>query len=139
MKLVADSPLRVGWLPWQFAPGDWRLVVAVKATVELVREGTARLADEQAFVTGDLFWDDDVERSVRYDGDLALTKPQGEVWLTGTVRTPEPVRELACSARVGDVAMRFSVIGDRWWRSDGGQTEPAPFSEMPLCWERCFG
>lgn len=139
MKLVDDSPLRVGWLPWQFAPGDWRLVVAVKATVELTREGVAALAEEQDFVTGDLFWDDDVERSVRYDGDLALAKPQGEVWVTGAVRTSEPVRELACSARVGDVAMRFSVIGDRWWRPDGGQTEPAPFTEMPLCWERCFG
>ncbi|HJL20073.1 MAG TPA: DUF2169 domain-containing protein [Sandaracinaceae bacterium LLY-WYZ-13_1] len=139
MKLVADSPLRVGWLPWQFVPGDWRLVVAVKATVELPREGVATLAEEQAFVTGDMFWDDDPERSLRYAEDLALIKPRGEVWLTGTVHTSEPVRELSCLARVGDVQMRFSVVGDRWWRSDGGQTEPEPFTEMPLCWERCFG
>jgi len=139
VKLVSDSPLRVGWLPWQFSPGDWRLVVAVKATVELPREGVASLAEEQAFVTGDLFWDDDPERSLAYAEDLALIKPRGEVWITGTVRAPEPVRELSCLARVGDVQVRFSVVGDRWWRADGGQTEPEPFTEMPLCWERCFG
>ena len=139
MKLIDDSPLRAGWLPWRFGPGDWRLVVAAKATFELPREGVCTLADEQAFVTGDAFWEDDPERSVRYDGDLALVKPQGEAWLTGTLRAAEPVRELACAARVGDVDMRFSVVGDRWWRPDGGMSPPEPFTEMPLAWERCFG
>ena len=139
MKLVTDTPLRVGWMPWCFGPGDWRLVVAAKATVELPREGIARLAEEQAFLTGDMFWEDDPERSLRYAEDLALLKPQGETWVSGTLRTAEPITELACLARVGDVEMRFDVIGDRWWREDGGQTAPVPFTEMPLCWERCFG
>ena len=139
MKLVSDTPLRAGWLPWRFGPNEWRLVVAVKATITLPRDGVASLADEQVFVTGDEFWEDDPERSLRYAEDLALVKPQGEVWLTGTLRTLEPVQQLACYARAGDVEMRFDVIGDRWWRSDGGQTEPTWFKEMPLCWERSFG
>ncbi len=139
MKLVDDSPLRVGWLPWQFAPGDVRLVVVVKATVDLPREGVASLAEEQAFVTGDELWDDDVERSVRYASDLALVKPRAETWITGTVRSREPVRALACEARVGDVEMGFDVIGDRWWEPGGSMTKPELFDEMELCWERCFG
>ncbi|MCA9607918.1 MAG: DUF2169 domain-containing protein [Myxococcales bacterium] len=139
MKLVSDTPLRVGWLPWCFAPGDWRLVVAVKATLELPREGLATLAKEQRFVTGDEPWDDDPERSVRYAEDLALIKPKGEVYVTGTLRSAEPVQQLACYARAGDVEARFDVIGDRWWQPDGGQSEPVPFTEMELCWERCFG
>lgn len=139
MKLVSDTPLHAGWMPWRFGPNEWRLVVAVKATITLPHDGVASLADEQAFVTGDEFWEDDPERSLRYAEDLALVKPQGEVWLTGTLRTLEPVQQLACYARVGDVEMRFDVIGDRWWRSDGGQTEPTWFKEMPLCWERSFG
>lgn len=139
MKLVSDTPLRAGWMPWRFGPNDWRLVVAVKATITLPRDGLAALADEQAFVTGDEFWEDDPERSLRYAEDLALIKPQGEVWLTGTLRAPEPVQQVACYARAGEVEMRFDVIGDRWWRGDGGQTEPTWFTEMPLCWERSFG
>ncbi|MCC6877365.1 MAG: DUF2169 domain-containing protein [Sandaracinaceae bacterium] len=139
MRLVTDSPLRIGWLPWAFSPTDRRLVVAVKATIELVREGVCPLASEQAFVLGDEPWNDDVEASVRYDADLALIKPQGEWWLTGTLRTRDPVRELACRARVGEREARFAVVGDRWWRPDGGQSEPVPFTAMPLCWERSFG
>lgn len=139
MKLVADSPMAVGWLPWSFEPGSMRLVVAVKATWDLPREGLATLAREQAFVTGDEHWDDDVDRTVRYATDLELLKPQGEVWLTGTLRTREPVRELSCRARVGDVEMGFAVVGDRRWRTDGGMTPPEPFTEMELSWERCFG
>ncbi|MCA9604693.1 MAG: DUF2169 domain-containing protein [Myxococcales bacterium] len=139
MRLIDDSPLRAGWLPWQFGPGDWRLIVAVKATLELPRDGYATLATEQAFVTGDEFWDDDPERSIRYSNDLALLKPQGEVWVTGTLRSTTPVRELACMARVGELSTRFDVVGDRWWRPDGGMTEPVEFTEMPICWERCFG
>ncbi|MBZ0117420.1 MAG: DUF2169 domain-containing protein, partial [Sandaracinaceae bacterium] len=139
MRLVTDSPLRIGWLPWAFAPHDRRLVIAVKATVELVREGVCPLAQEQAFVRGDEPWNDDVEASLRYDADLALIKPQGEWWLTGSVRAPEPVRELVCRARVGEREARFAVIGDRWWRPDGGQTEPEPFTELSLAWERSFG
>ena len=139
MRLVTDSPLRIGWLPWAFSPTDRRLVVAVKATIELVREGVCPLAKEQAFVLGDEPWEGDVEASVRYDADLALIKPQGEWWLTGTLRSREPVRELACRARVGEREARFAVIGDRWWRADGGQSEPVPFTAMPLCWERSFG
>lgn len=139
MKLVADTPLRAAWRPWCFAPGDWRLVVVVKATLDLPRDGIATLAEEQAFVTGDAFWDDDPERSIRYEDDLALLKPQGEWWVTGTLRAPEPVRELACLARVGERELRFDVIGDRWWKADGSMSAPEPFTEMPLAWERSFG
>lgn len=139
MKLVADSPMAVGWLPWSFEPGSSRLVVAVKATLDLPREGVATLASEQVFVTGDEHWDDDVDRTVRYATDLELLKPQGEVWLTGTLRTREPVRELSCRARVGGVDLSFAVVGDRHWRADGGMTAPEPFTTMELCWERCFG
>ncbi len=141
MHLVTDTPLAVGWRTWAFSPGDMRLVVAVKATFELPSEGLAQLvADvDQAFVTGDEPWDDDVDRTIRYASDLALVKPQGEAWLTGTLSTPEPVRELVCRARVGDVEMRFSVVGDRWWEPSGAMSAPAPFRSMELSWERAFG
>jgi uncharacterized protein YjbI with pentapeptide repeats len=139
MKLVADTPMMAGWLPWSFEPGTVRMVLAVKATFDLVASGVCPLARAQAFLRGDEPWDDDVDRSLRYASDMELLKPQGEAWVTGTLRTGEPARELACSARVGAVEVRFSVVGDRWWRGDGGTTAPVPFTEMELCWERSFG
>ncbi|MEQ8724872.1 MAG: DUF2169 domain-containing protein [Sandaracinaceae bacterium] len=139
MKLVRDTPLSVGWQVWSFSAEQRRVIVTVKATLELTREGLCTLADEQAPVTGDLFWDDDVDRTLRYASDLVPVKPRGELLVSGTLRSPEPVRELSCRARVGDVETRFSVVGDRWWRSDGGVTAPQPFTAMELCWERCFG
>jgi uncharacterized protein YjbI with pentapeptide repeats len=139
MKLISDTPLTVGWLTWAFEPPAMRLVLAVKATFEIPRDGLCTLAAEQAFVTGDVHWDDDVERSVRYDSDLALVKPQGEMWISGAVRSPEPIRELSCCARVGAIDTRFALVGDRWWRADGGMTDPVPFTEMELSWERAFG
>jgi len=140
MKLVTDCALSVGWRTWDFGPAEGRrVIVSVKATFELPREGDCVLAAEQAPVTGDLFWDDDVERTLRYASDAALVKPQGEMWLTGTLRVADPVTELACAARVGDTEVRFDVVGDRWWSADGAMTAPAPFTEMELSWERCFG
>lgn len=139
MKRIADTPMMAGWLPWSFEPGTVRMVLAVKATFDLVPSGVCALSREQAFIRGDEPWDDDVDRSLRYASDMELLKPQGEVWITGTLRAREPARELACAARVGGVEMRFSVVGDRWWRPDGGMTDPVPFTEMELCWERSFG
>lgn len=140
MELVKNSPMEVGWLTWRFEPSAGeRLVVVVKATFDLVPEGPCPLSSKQALVTGDEPWDGDVEASNRYDSDLALLKPCGEWWLTGTLQREEPARELACRARVGGLETRFSVIGDRWWEPAGGMSAPAPFTTMPLRWERCFG
>ncbi|MBX3275793.1 MAG: DUF2169 domain-containing protein [Sandaracinaceae bacterium] len=139
MELIKQSPFEVGWIAWQFAPGEARLVVAVKATFDLVPEGPCRLAADQTPVTGDEPWDDDVDASTRYDSDMALLKPCGEWWLTGTLRRREPTTELACRGRIGEIETRFSVIGDRWWEPAGGMSAPVPFTSMPLRWERCFG
>lgn len=140
MELVRQSPFEVGWLSWRFGgPGDHRLVVAVKASFDLVREGACPISEAQAPVTGDEPWDDDVDASNRYDSDMALLKPSGEWWLTGVLTRREPARELACRARVGDLETRFSVIGDRWWEPNGAMSPAVPFTSMPLRWERCFG
>lgn len=139
MRVLGGSPLRVGWVTWRFTPEEARVVLAVKATFVPVDGAQCRFAAEPRFVTGDAHWDDDVELSIRWDSDLALVKPTGEAWITGTLRTSEPVAERLCSVRVGALEARFAVVGERARQRDGSVSAPVPFDAMPLCWERCFG
>lgn len=139
MRIAGGSPFRVGWVTWQLQPPETRVVVAVKGTFRLVADGVCALAETARPVTGDEHWDDDVELSVRYDSDLALAKPAGELFVSGTFRSATPVREALCSVRVGELETRFALVGDRVRDANGAVSEAAPFVAMPLCWERAFG
>ncbi|MEZ4340602.1 MAG: DUF2169 domain-containing protein [Sandaracinaceae bacterium] len=143
MELVKDSPLSIGWVTFPIRPPATTMVVAVKATFDLADGGPCPLSAEQQLVTGDMFWDDDVERSVRWDSDLAIAKPQGEWWLTGIWR-PSPTREAThavLDVKVGAQAKRVAIIGDRWWQKGvmGSVTPPRPLTEVPLSLDRAFG
>ncbi len=143
MEVVKDSPLSIAWVTFPVRPPAQTLVIAVKATFDLADMGPCALSEVQQLVTGDAFWDDDVERAVRWDSDLAIAKPQGEWWLTGMWR-PLPTR--AITHAVIDVSVagqkkRLAVIGDRWWSKGllGGHTPPLPLTAVPLSLDRAFG
>ncbi len=72
--------------------------------------------------------------------DMALPKPAAEFLVTGSAFAPQgwPVRALTVSVRLGAVTKRVGVVGDHHIE-DGLPTEPAPFTEMPLGWERAYG
>ena len=140
---MKDTPLELGWLTWQVRPPATSLVCVVKATFALVPKGPCPLAEIQDAVTGDLYWDDDPDRAVRYDSDLAISKPRAEWWVTGVWRAPtgRAVRHHVLTAEVAGQRKRLALIGDRFWRPGvgGGMTEPAPLTELPLSWERALG
>lgn len=143
MEVVKDSPLSIAWVTFPVRPPAQTLVIAVKATFDLADIGPCALSEVQQLVTGDAFWDDDVEKAVRWDSDLAIAKPQGEWWLTGIWR-PLPTR--AITHAVIDVSVaghkkRLAVIGDRWWNKGllGGHTPPLPLTAVPLSLDRAFG
>jgi uncharacterized protein YjbI with pentapeptide repeats len=77
--------------------------------------------------------------------DSGLPKAVGEVLVAGSCfapgRTPVPVAE--ASFRVGPVAKKLTVFGDRFWSSGSSlaasASAPRPFASMPLTWERSFG
>ncbi|MCB9596892.1 MAG: DUF2169 domain-containing protein [Sandaracinaceae bacterium] len=139
MELIRDTPFEVGFLCWPVRPPRASLLVVVKATYEL-RPDRAVLAPTQSPPTGELYWDDDPARSVRYPTDYALNKPRGECFVVGHVRTltERPEARTAASFRVGPIGKTFAVHGDRAW-GGGAPTRPVPFTEMPLAWERAFG
>lgn len=73
--------------------------------------------------------------------DANLPKAGAEVLVAGFCRSPGklPVPAQEVAFRVGGVRRRLAVFGDRLRLPGGGATEPAPFTAMPLTWERAFG
>ncbi|WP_159396909.1 DUF2169 domain-containing protein [Sorangium cellulosum] len=71
--------------------------------------------------------------------DMGMPKPRGELLISGRAY-PRGGRAPACAvrARLGAVDKTLYAIGDRSWRR-GVPTEPEPFTEMPILWERAFG
>ncbi|KYF74444.1 hypothetical protein BE11_28460 [Sorangium cellulosum] len=71
--------------------------------------------------------------------DMGMPKPRGELLISGRAY-PRGGRAPACAvrARLGAVDKTLYAIGDRTWRR-GAPTDPEPFTEMPIVWERAFG
>jgi len=72
--------------------------------------------------------------------DEVKPKVRGEALLTGYAYAPraEPAPVVAARFAVGPIAKELWVIGDRVWKASG-PSEPTPFVEMPLGWDRAFG
>lgn len=72
--------------------------------------------------------------------DEGLPKPRAEILVYGSCHTPnaKPLAASYVRAQIGAVDKTLSVLGDRFWK-DGAWTEPVPFTEMPLGWERALG
>jgi uncharacterized protein YjbI with pentapeptide repeats len=141
MDIVKDTVMEVGYLVWQVRPPRPSLTVVAKATFALVPGAPCTLAAEQQPVTGPVFHDDDPERGMRLDTDLAVWKTRGECFLAGTCHPPggKPVPISAVSFQVGQVSKSLAVFGDRTPSNLGGLSSPKPFTAMPLSYERSFG
>lgn len=71
--------------------------------------------------------------------DIGMPKPRAELLLSARAYPRGgPAPACAVRARLGAVDKTLYVIGDRFWRR-GVPTDPEPFTEMPIVWERAFG
>jgi uncharacterized protein YjbI with pentapeptide repeats len=129
-------------------PPQPEMSLAVRGTFRIVDGGVVTAIEglDQGFMSGELFAEDDPERlgALRYPGDFADLKLRAEVFLQGTCRPPggKPVPRATCGMSVGAWRKELAVFGDRTWDVGlGGDkaSEPKPFTEMPLTWERAFG
>jgi uncharacterized protein YjbI with pentapeptide repeats len=141
MDVVKDTVMEVGYLVWQVRPPRPSLTVVAKATFALTADGLCTLAKEQLPVSGPVFYEDDPQRSMRLDTDLAVWKIRGECFLAGTCYPPggKPASTSAVAFQVGKVSKTLAVFGDRTWSSLGVLSAPKPFTAMPLSYERSFG
>lgn len=82
--------------------------------------------------------------SLKRASDLSLEKPAIDIVLAGHVWAPNqrPVQVMDVSLTVGPIQKIARVFGDRVWRYTGvgfEPTAPAPFTMMPVLWERSYG
>lgn len=126
------------------------LSVVLKATFTLPEgvDGQPVPAPEQLpLVAADEFFKGDVTGSVRLESDAVPFKPRADVVLVGRAYAPggKPVTSLDVALRVGRVQQAIRVFGDRRWVFPTrvlvmpAISEPEPFTEMPLVYERAFG
>ena len=126
------------------ADGSEVRVAVMKATFDMV-DGLLKPADvQEPVIHHDEFVGVLGESSVNYEADGALFKPGTDVVITGSVFSPtgRAQKQLSATVQVGQIQHRVLVTGNRRWSWGAlrvSASEPEPFSEMPICWERCFG
>ena len=78
-----------------------------------------------------------------FHGDNFMRKDGVDLCVMGTVRPSRPRRAVEVSVAVGRRESRLVVYGDRRWVRAGGfgllSSDPQPFQELPLCYERAYG
>lgn len=133
-------------LPGQTPEGGYVLSVLLKRTYDIAPGGICtRAGKDRALIPGDVFWDDPMNSSVRFESDFIPWKLATDVVLNGRAYAPDGRPTAACkvSLQVGAARKEVSVIGDRVARFVPNATpvftEPAPFLTMDLRYERAYG
>lgn len=139
-----DGPSMV--LPGQTPEGEHILSVLVKRTFDIIPGGACERAEaDEDLVPADAFHEDPGNSSVELESDFAPFKLATDVVLNGRAYAPggRPVPWLEASLSVGDHRKKVLVIGDRKAIYQDGAppafTEPEPFTEMDLRYERAYG
>ena len=126
------------------------LALVIKGTFRLEGDGRpAPLAQAQLPVLGaDQPYDPDKPGGLlRFESDCVPFKPRCDVVLVGSAYAPRgrPVAVLDVGIRVGPLDRTLRVVGDRRWvlrspeQPEPVITPPAPFTQMPLTYDRAFG
>lgn len=142
LQLHNHTPLKAMILVVPDRHGVESLLVVVKGTYRL--SDGALAAEQQPILMADQWAGEPGTSPLLAAHDLALEKSGTDILLIGSAHAPggQPVREMEVSLQVGPLHKRIRVIGDRVWeKSFFGHriSEPAPFSVMPLSWDRAYG
>ncbi len=128
-----------GWVRGRDGSEVW--LIAVKATFDIMSDGTTEISKEQPPVLHmPEYHGEPGKSSIKYETDLILTKKTTDVLVVGHAYAPggKPVNELYVGFRVGPVQKMLHVFGDRQWETFG-MSPVRPFVKMPLIYERAFG
>lgn len=137
---------RITVLPGQTPEGQHILGLLLKRTYEIVPDSPClRAKEDQPIIPGDVFWEDPMNSSIRYESDFLPFKLATDVVVNGKAYAPGGVPVTSCLVLVQVEGQRkaIQVIGDRLARfiKDGLPqfTDPVPFTTMELRYERAYG
>jgi hypothetical protein len=122
-------------------------VVAVKGTFRIPKNGAEPILAEkqEPLVMADVFSGEPGLSAPIYECDFVPKKPKCDVLLNGNCYAPggKPSTRVTVSLQVGGVSKSFNVVGNRFWKKRWfffmGFTKPAPFTVMPISYQRAFG
>lgn len=124
--------------------GD-KLVVLVKATLELEQDGALEVAPKgrrRGIRSADVPWGDPEKSSILYPADLCIRKPGTDVIVVARGYAPgrKPVTSFDVAVRVGPVRKTLRVFGLRVWQAGGnGLSPPRPITEIDLRYDHAWG
>jgi len=146
VEIVNETPLPAAFQIGKIDTPRFSLTMIVKGTFDLKPGGVATPSEEMLYPTGDEPYPDDPEAlgSPRYASDFAPYKLRADLLLVGSCHVPEARPRGRCRVRfeVGGRGPMLDVWGDREWAWSGLRrrpTDPVPFQEMELRYERAFG
>ncbi len=144
MELINHTSFTFAPLAGRIGFPGHSMTFIVKATFDLVPGGAAAISDEQVFPTGDELYPDDDEKtgSCRYAADFAYFKNRADLLLAGKCHPAggRPAAAARVVFRVGAHSKTLAVFGNRYWNPVARTiSDPEPFTEMELRYERSFG
>ena len=146
MEITSNTTgMPAGVCVWMDPDGRDHCVVVVKGTFDTTLDGTMQLAGEQQpLVYADEHYGDPETTPIRYENDFAPGKPRAEVIVVGKAVAPQgvAVARLNVALETPRGLKQAWVTGERRWvRTASGfvASDPVPFVEMPLTFDRAFG
>lgn len=146
MDFVNETKVKAGWTLGFEPDGRELLVVVIKATFQIPKNGDKpELAEEQVPLTeADEFTGEPGFSATLYETDYAHRKPFCDVLLNGSAYAPggRPTKSVRVTMRVGRMSKSFNVVGDRIWDRNILSVTPKPhrpFVRMPISYDRAYG
>lgn len=122
-----------------------RLVVIVKATLELAADGALDVAPEErrrGVRMADVPWGDPEKSSILYPADLCVRKPGTDVIVVARAHAPggKPVTSFDVAVQVGPLRKLARVYGLRVWQKAGeGISPPRPVASLEMRYDLAWG
>lgn len=135
-----EDVLSFGWIVTRVDPPAEVATFIAKATFVLCPDDDpSAWPDGPDPLSGDIHWEDDPGKSLRYASDLVPRKPRADLLLVGSARSAgRKISRLHVGFGVGTLAKRLQVFGDRAWRGES-PSEPQYLTAVPLRYELAFG
>ena len=146
LDIINDTGMEMAYIAGRIPFPGHSLTLIIKGVFDLVPDGVVQLAKEQAYPTGDVFYDDDGDElsGPRYPSDFGYLKPKADVMLVGYCHAPEgrEITEQESTFGVGDFNKTLKIIGDKFWEStilDQEANVCAPYTAIELRYDNAFG